>query len=214
VQRQSQRMTYEEDTLAWISALRGGPTPARDDALERLHGVLLRATRFEVSRRRDQLSHVPARELDHLASQAADDALQVVLSKLDDFRGSSHFTTWASKFALREAGVRARRRAWQDREITLDDQPWPALPLSEGDRVLRALRDAVRSSLTPREREAFSALAINGVPIDVLAERRGSTRGALYETLRDARHKLRTALEESGPPIEAKGSEHLLRART
>ena len=40
----------------------------------------------------------------------------------------------------------------------------------------------------------FIALALNGVPIDVLAERLGSTRGALYKTLHDARRKLRAAI--------------------
>ena len=42
------------------------------------------------------------------------------------------------------------------------------------------------------------ALAINGVPIDVLAERLGSTRGALYKTLHDARRKLREYVEGRG----------------
>ena len=36
------------------------------------------------------------------------------------------------------------------------------------------------------------ALALNDVPIDVLADRMGTTRGALYKTLHDARRKLRT----------------------
>jgi RNA polymerase sigma-70 factor (ECF subfamily) len=36
------------------------------------------------------------------------------------------------------------------------------------------------------------------VPTDVLAERLGTTRGAIYKTLHDARAKLRRALEESG----------------
>jgi RNA polymerase sigma-70 factor (ECF subfamily) len=39
---------------------------------------------------------------------------------------------------------------------------------------------------------------LNGVPIDVLAERLGSTRGALYKSLHDARQKLRTHLAEAG----------------
>ena len=43
-----------------------------------------------------------------------------VLGKLDDYRGASRFTTWAYKFALLEAGVKLRRRAWQDREVVLD----------------------------------------------------------------------------------------------
>ena len=40
------------------------------------------------------------------------------------------------------------------------------------------------------------AVAVDGVPIDVLAERLDSTRGALYKTVHDARAKLRAALEE------------------
>jgi RNA polymerase sigma-70 factor (ECF subfamily) len=42
------------------------------------------------------------------------------------------------------------------------------------------------------------ALAVNGVPIDVLAERLNTNRGALYKTLHDARRKLRGELEERG----------------
>ena len=44
-----------------------------------------------------------------------------VLAKLDDSGASSRFTTWAYKFVLLEAGVKARRRAWHGREVTLDD---------------------------------------------------------------------------------------------
>ena len=36
------------------------------------------------------------------------------------------------------------------------------------------------------------------IPIDVLAERLGSTRGAIYKTLHDARAKLRRALTDAG----------------
>ena len=122
-----------------------------------------------------------------------------VLGKLDSFRGASRFTTWAYKFALLEAGVKARRRAWRGREIAIDEERWPEIPdrgLSaherlEQEELLRAIQHAVRTELTPHQREVFCALALNGVPIDVLAERLGSTRGALYKTLHDARRKLR-----------------------
>jgi RNA polymerase sigma-70 factor, ECF subfamily len=40
------------------------------------------------------------------------------------------------------------------------------------------------------------------VPIDVLAERLSSTRGALYKTLHDARRKLRKHLQECGLSLE------------
>ena len=199
-----------DDAHAWVAALRG-PAGPRDQALAELHGLLVRAARFELGRRRTQLEHVAAAEVDDLATQAADDALMAILGKLDTFRGTSRFTTWAYKFALLEAGVRARRRAWQGREIHIDDEHWPQLPAGgrsaqaclEDAELLRALRDAVRSSLTPHQREVFSALALNGVPIDVLAERLNTTRGALYKTLHDARRKLRLALEHAGYSIDA-----------
>ena len=191
----------------WASVLRGPPTPARADALARLHPLLLRAARFELSRRRDQLSDVGAAELDDLAYQAADDALMAILCQLDEFGGTSRFTTWAYKFALHEAGVKGRRRAWQNRKPGLDTQAWeqivPADDLSthlvlEDRETLAVLRDSIQSDLTPNQREVLSALAINDVPIDVLAERRGTTRGALYQTLHDARRKLRFALVVAG----------------
>ena len=191
----------------WASVLRGPPTAARDDALARLHPILLRAARFELSRRRDQLSDVGAAELDDLAYQAADDALMAILRKLDEFGGTSRFTTWASKFALHEAGVKGRRRAWQNRKPGLDAQAWVRIGAADGqstqvvpeDReTLAVLRDSIRSDLTPHQREVLTALAINGIPIDVLAERRGTTRGALYTTLRDARRRLRLALVAAG----------------
>jgi RNA polymerase sigma-70 factor (ECF subfamily) len=189
----------------WMAALRGPPAE-REPALARLHALMLRAARFELDRRRRALGHVPTGELDDLAAQAADDAMVALLGKLDRFRGQSRFTTWAYKFALLEAAVKARRRAWQDREVLLDDSAWPAVgdrgptaqQVLEDSELLRAVRDAMRTVLTPHQREVFTALALNGVPIDVLAERLGSTRGALYKTLHDARRKLRAAIEGGG----------------
>jgi RNA polymerase sigma-70 factor (ECF subfamily) len=194
-----------DDAQIWIAALRG-PATVREPALAELHALLLRAARFELGRRRGQLAHLPTGDVEDLATQAADDALMAILGKLDSFRGNSRFTTWAYKFALLEAGVRARRRVWQGREILIDDETWPELSArgrtaqecAEDSEMLAALREAVRSSLTPHQREVFAALALNGVPIDVLAERLNTSRGALYKTLHDARRKLRLALAAAG----------------
>src|SRR5688500_12434469 len=103
-------------------ALADRPLDAAD-----LHALLLRAARFEIGRRRAALSFVRGEELDDLALQAANDALVAVLAKLDDYRGASRFTTWAYKFALLEAGVRLRRRAWQGREVVLEAESWPRM---------------------------------------------------------------------------------------
>jgi RNA polymerase sigma-70 factor (ECF subfamily) len=59
---------------------------------------------------------------------------------------------------------------------------------------LQAIVNAIRTELSPHQREVLSALVLADVPIDVLAERLGTTRGALYKTLHDARRKLRTAI--------------------
>jgi RNA polymerase sigma-70 factor, ECF subfamily len=197
------------DSQSWLAALRG-PEAARDAAIAELHALLLRGARFELNRRRGSLAHVSRDELGDLAVQAADDALVAILGKLDSFRGASRFTTWAYKFVLLEAGVKARRRAWHGREVLLAEEAWPALAapgptahqaLEEAE-LLEAIRAAVHGALTPHQRDVFLALALNGVPIDVLAERLGSTRGALYKTLHDARRKLRTTLAAAGHSLD------------
>jgi RNA polymerase sigma-70 factor, ECF subfamily len=178
----------------------------RDRAVAELHALLLRAARFEVGRRRAALAHVRGEELEDIAMQAANDALMAVLSKLDDFRGESRFTTWAYKFALLEAAVRLRRRAWQERELPLAPEGWepfaapgssPQAEAEQGE-LFAELRTAIGERLTPHQREVLVAIALNGVPIDVLAERLDTTRGALYKTLHDARQKLRAHLQECG----------------
>jgi RNA polymerase sigma-70 factor, ECF subfamily len=190
---------------SWLEALRSQGA-VRDQAIEDLHALLLRAARFEMRRRWAALSHVRGEELEDVALQAADDALMAVLAKLDEYRGASQFTTWAYKFALLEAGVKLRRRAWQGREVVLDPDVWPEFAdrgasiqdRLEGDEMIRALRAAIEGVLTPHQRAVFVALALGQVPIDVLSERLGTTRGALYKTLHDARRKLRGELAAGG----------------
>jgi RNA polymerase sigma-70 factor (ECF subfamily) len=194
-----------DNSRAWLEALRADG-PRRENAVADLHELLLRAARFEIGRRRAALSFVRGEELDDLALQAANDALVAVLAKLDDFRGASRFTTWAYKFALLEAGVRLRRRAWQGREVVLEPESWPVIAdgqpsaqrTTEDADLLRELQRAVREDLTPHQRDVFVALALNEVPIDVLSERLDTTRGALYKTLHDARTKLRRVLAAAG----------------
>jgi RNA polymerase sigma-70 factor, ECF subfamily len=201
-----------DDSGAWLAALRG-PAPASARALAELHALLLRAARFELGRRRAALGNLAAGELDDLAMQAADDAMVALLGKLDSFRGESRFTTWEDKFALLEAGVKARRRAWQGREVPLEDDAWAVLADSgrsahqalEDTATLGAVRDAVNTRLTHHQRVVFVALALNEVPIDVLAERLGTTRGALYKVLHDARRKLRAALADEASATPAGG---------
>jgi RNA polymerase sigma-70 factor (ECF subfamily) len=88
----------------------------------------------------------------------------------------------------------------------LDAEAWPAFASTgrsaqqavEDAELLEAIRAAIATALTPHQREVFTALALNGVPIDVLSDRLGTTRGALYKTLHDARRKLRASLAMAG----------------
>ena len=195
----------DDESREWLGALRSDGA-IYDDAVARLHSLLLGAARFEVSRRRPTLAHLRGNELEDIAHQAADDALMSVLRRLDDFRGASRFTTWVYKFALLEASVKLRRRAWQGREVPIEPESWAVLASesvspdeeAEQSELLAALREAIQDVLTPHQREILVALALNGVPIDVLAERIGTTRGALYKTLHDARRKLRRHLTANG----------------
>jgi RNA polymerase sigma-70 factor, ECF subfamily len=186
----------------WLRALRAdGAT--RDEAVARLHALLLRAARFEAARRRGRLPHLPD-ELEEIAHEAAGDALISVLARLDDFRGESRFTTWVYKFALLETAVKLRKRAWQGRELPLEPEAWNVFesvglaPPEQVDQseLLSTLQAAIGEVLTPHQRRVLVAVTLNGVPIDVLAERLDTTRGALYKTLHDARQKLRTHLAE------------------
>src|SRR5258705_514113 len=70
---------------------------------------------------------------------------------------------------------------------------------SRGQReILSVVRKAVEETLTEHQRRIFLAAVAEEIPIDVIAERIGSTRGAVYKVVYDARRKLRAALETVG----------------
>jgi RNA polymerase sigma-70 factor, ECF subfamily len=193
------------ESKAWVDLLTSVGSE-REVAIAELHALLLRAATFEVNRRSVAFPHLRGGDLADLAEQSADDALVAILGKLDDFRGESRFETWAYKFALYEAAAKVRKRGWQGREIPLSAEDWPQIADQRGrpdvdaemTELLHAVRHEVEHGLSPHQREVLVALALNGVPIDVLAERLNTTRGALYKTLHDARQKLRRALAARG----------------
>jgi RNA polymerase sigma-70 factor (ECF subfamily) len=199
----------DTESREWLRCLRAEGF-SRDDAVSRLHALLLRAARFEVARRRAALPYLRGNELEDIALEVADDALMSVLARLDDFCGLSRFTTWAYKFALLEAAVKLRRRAWQGREVPLEPETWDLFSSdvrqpdqqAEQAELLSALQRLIAEHLSPHQRRVLVALVLNGVPIDVLAERLNTTRGALYKTLHDARRKLRQHLTDSGLALD------------
>jgi RNA polymerase sigma-70 factor, ECF subfamily len=195
----------DDESLLWLQRL-SSDGPECDHARSDLRELLLRAARYEVHRRSGALPHLSCGDHDDLAQQSADDALLAILAKLNEFRGQARFTTWAYKFALLEAAVKLRRRAWQGREIQLETEHWdliadrrssPAHDV-EANELIAAVRDAIVQALTPHQRQILVAITLDDVPIDVLSARLNTTRGALYKTLHDARQKLRAHLSQRG----------------
>ena len=187
----------------WVEAL-STPGPRQDQAMGRLHEMMLRASRHQVRRMRSSLARVGNERLEEIANQAADEAMMAVLTKLSTFEGRSRFTTWAYKFAILQCATEVRRYAWQHREVLLDDLidlgdrgPSPASYAEAAD-LASAVRAAIDVALTPHQRRITVALLVDEVPIDVLAERLGTNRNALYKTVHDARTRLRAHLISSG----------------
>ncbi len=122
-------------------------------------------------------------------------------------RDESRFTTWACKFAIFEVSAKIGRHFWRHPAVPLDAEDWDRLPdrfgldpaqEAEWRDLLAALRRAVDDKLTPRQREVFVAIVLNGVPLDALVLELGSSRNAIYKVLFDARRKLRSALVANG----------------
>lgn len=177
-----------------------------EDACARLHGILLRIARSEISRRRGS-HNVTGPELEDLAHQAAADALLSITRKIGQFRGESKFTTWAFTFVMFEVSGKLGRHFWRTADTAMDAEDWDRLPdrfnldpvgEAEAHDLLAALRQAVDDTLTPHQRRVFTALVVNGVPLDALVDRLGTNRNALYKTMFDARRKLRDRLVALG----------------
>lgn len=192
-------------SAAWLSKLRADG-PVREAAVTQLHGLLLRVAWGEAARRRGRLPDRVVVELDELCSQAASDAIMAILRKLESFEGASRFTTWACKFVIFELSSALRRRSWAGREVETDETVWNRLadlapsPLAavQHSEAIAALRRAVNEDLTDRQRLVFLSAAVEEVPIDVLADRLTTSRGAIYKTLHDARRKIRMVLSAKG----------------
>ena len=195
----------DPESAEWLRTL-AGASPVRDAALARLHGMLVRIALTEAGRRGPRL-RIAGPELEDLAYQAAADALLAITAKLSQFRGESRFTTWAYKFVIFEISAKLGRHFWRHPSVPLDAEDWDRLPdqfgleperETEWRDLVAALRRAVDTELTPRQRAIFVALVLNGVPLDALVARLGSNRNAIYKMLFDARRKLRAALVANG----------------
>lgn len=192
-------------SCAWVRSLTSAG-PEREDSTRRLHALLLRAARRETLRRTG-LGGVAGRELEDLAHQAADDAAMSILRRVPEFRGESRFTTWAYAFVIYEVSSKLARHTWRREIIQLDDAAWDRLPgrlgldpedMIECRELVLAVHEAVEQTLTPHQRDVFSALVLRATPLDVVVLELGSNRNAVYKTMFDVRAKLRAYLVSRG----------------
>ena len=207
-----------EEPADWVLAL---TTPGTEQtlAMQQLHHLMIRAAAHQVWRMRAALPDPSPVTVNVIVNQAADEAMTALLAKLHTFEGRSRFTTWAFKFAILQAATEVRRLQWQHgevelRDLDLADAHAPAHDSpehhAEGSDLARAAADAMRTVLTPHQRRIAIALLVDGIPIDVLAQRLGTSRGALYKTVHDVRVRLRAELGSRGylpPTTKTTGSD-------
>jgi len=199
----------------WLADLNGTPEH-QSAALDDLRRRLQRSIFYYLSHERSDLRDLSSHELTRMAEDLSQDATLRVMENLDNFRGESRFTTWANKIAVRLAISDLRRARYRDfslDDLTADGEllpgaasastssdsglPNPELAAERAD-VMAKINRALEETLTERQYQALAAVALRGVPMDVVAEQMGTNRNALYKLLHDARRKLRTHLEAQG----------------
>lgn len=200
----------------WVVDLTGDPI-TQAQALQDLRDRLQRGIFYYLSQERSDLAHLGFQDLTQMAEDMAQDATLRVMENLDSFRGDSRFTTWATKIAVRVAISDLRRARYKDfrlDDLTTDDGaflantvvsqknplPNPENAVEQAD-VIDKINLAMREALTERQRTAIQAVAVKGVPLEIVAEEMQTNRNALYKLLYDARQKLRHHLESQGLPI-------------
>lgn len=187
--------SVRRSTADWLEALSGTP---RDEALADLRVVLLRGLNRALAKRRE----VRPEDIQDFAQ----DALVRIVDRLGSFRGDSQFETWATAIAIRIALSALRRRRWKDVSLEEVTQPLEAHAASPPEAsvfraevmpvLIRAIED-----LPDRQRTVVVA-ELRGVPSEVIADRLGMKRNAVYKAYHDARHNLRRKLREAGISAE------------
>lgn len=193
----------DAESAEWLASLRGQRS---EGAVTRLHGLLLRVARSEISRRNSS-RQISGPELDDLAHQAAADAVLLITRRIDEFRGESRFTTWACKFVIFEVSSKLGRHFWTKRPMGADDPDWDRLPerfgmlpaeVAESRELIAAVRTGVENCLTDKQRDVFTALVVQGIPLDALVIKMDTNRNAIYKVMFDARQRLRQELTTRG----------------
>ena len=192
----------ERTNEQWLADLR---PPPHDEALANLRAVLVRGLGAALGSRRG----VSREAIEDFAQEA----LVKVLDNLGSFRGESRFTTWAQKIAVRVALTELRRLRWRDvsldealerheqtgsrKDSFADEEPTPEELSTRAD-ALASVRTFIDQELTDKQRVAMTVVMFEGMPLEEAARRMGTTRGALYKLMHDARKRLKRRMAQEG----------------
>jgi RNA polymerase sigma-70 factor (ECF subfamily) len=196
----------------WVEALRSDGE-LQQNALEDLRKRLHRSIYYYLSQDRSDLRDLAPKELQAMAGDMAQDAVLRVMANLDSFRGESRFTTWINKIGIRLAISTLRRARYKNFSLDsltedgdflssqtnlVSDAPPTPERAAERDDVMEKIQSAFKEALTERQYQALVAIALENVPMDIVAEEMGTNRNALYKLIHDARRKLKVHLESQG----------------
>ncbi len=200
----------------WVLIAVAPPGSRQDEAIAELRGYLMRAVMVYLSHRRTDAAGRGVAELDQLAEDSVQDALASILTKGQQFRGDSKFTTWAWQVAVHAAAARLRRTrrpvASLDHIALEDGRPlWACLAdpqavdpegAAQRSEVVVELRRALEEDLTEWQREVLTAIALRGEAPSDVALRLGTSRNNVYKVLHDARRRLRLRMQRRGLSFE------------
>ncbi|RMG74306.1 MAG: sigma-70 family RNA polymerase sigma factor [Chloroflexi bacterium] len=207
-------MTHVRTNEQWVSELSQNDPVALAD----LRTHIRRSILYYLSRERSDLRDRSGQELEQMADDMAQDATLRVMENLANFRGESKFTTWVNRIAVRIAISELRRARYKNfsldnitadgdlipdsAKLNLNQRPPQPEDAVERDDVMTTIFQTMKSALTERQYQALVAVALRGVPMDVVAEQMETNRNALYKLLHDARRKLKAHLESQGLSME------------
>ena len=199
----------------WLDELKSAGL-AQSEALADLRAVILKGLPYALSKwmRPDDPKY------EGLAEEVAQETLLRVLNRLDSFQGRSRFTTWVHTIAVHMAISELRRKKWQERSLdtlldgdseenapamqVADNAPSADVALSvEQQELMDHIQHIIMQNLSEKQREAMMSLVVAGMPQDVVAERMGMNRNALYKLLHDARLRIKKQLEKEGMSPQA-----------
>lgn len=201
-------MQRKRDNDAWLQALRAEGAE-KEAALNDLHALLLRVLPAALSRWLSTTSS----HFETFIEDVAQETMLRVIDRLDSFQGRSKFTTWVYKIGVNIGLSQLRLKKWK--EVSLDgleegsdanempaarfssDAPGPEA-LLERKNVIAMVQRIMQEELTPYQMKVMNAVAVQGVPLTVVAARVGSNRNALYKLMHDARLRLKGRLEREG----------------